>query len=82
MATKDQTWDDQLRRRIAARAHELYLARGKQKGYDMQDWLQAEKELSKAKTTTESMNTSQSLDVASDLVQPRLRSPLKTAVGI
>jgi Protein of unknown function (DUF2934) len=42
--------------------HELYLARGRQKGYDVQDWLQAERELIKTKTTTEkNVNTSQSL---------------------
>ena len=77
--TNNQTWNDPRRCRIAARAHELYLARGKQKGYDMQDWLQAERELSKEKTTTQNVKTSQILDVASDPVQPRLGSPLQMA---
>jgi len=30
---------------IAKRAHEIYLARGGVHGYDMDDWLQAEREL-------------------------------------
>ena len=30
---------------IARRAFELYCARGHQDGYDVQDWLQAEREL-------------------------------------
>ena len=30
---------------IAKRAHELYLARGGAHGYDLDDWLQAEREL-------------------------------------
>ena len=31
--------------RIAARAYELYVQRGRQDGYEMDDWLQAEYEL-------------------------------------
>ena len=31
--------------RIAARAYELYVARGREDGYDVADWLQAEAEL-------------------------------------
>jgi hypothetical protein len=31
--------------RIAERAHELFLARGGQHGADLQDWLQAEREI-------------------------------------
>jgi DUF2934 family protein len=30
---------------IARRAYDLYLARGCENGYDVQDWLQAEREL-------------------------------------
>lgn len=30
---------------IARRAYDLYLARGCENGYDLQDWLQAEREL-------------------------------------
>jgi len=31
--------------RIAARAHQIYLARGGEHGRDMEDWLQAEREI-------------------------------------
>jgi hypothetical protein len=31
--------------RIASRAHEIYLARGGEHGRDMEDWLQAEREI-------------------------------------
>ena len=31
---------------IAARAYELYLARGGQSGFELDDWLQAEREIS------------------------------------
>jgi hypothetical protein len=34
-----------LTERIAARAYQLYEARGRQDGFDLQDWLQAEKEI-------------------------------------
>lgn len=34
------------RQRIAVRAYELYEARGCVDGFDMQDWLQAESEIS------------------------------------
>ena len=30
---------------VAQRAYDLYLARGQEHGYDVQDWLQAEREL-------------------------------------
>jgi hypothetical protein len=36
-----------LRRRIEQRAHELYEQRGRQNGYALQDWLQAEQELTR-----------------------------------
>lgn len=36
---------EDLRRQIAQRAHELYEQRGRQDGYALQDWLQAEQEL-------------------------------------
>jgi hypothetical protein len=31
---------------IAARAYQLYLARGGQSGFELDDWLQAEREIS------------------------------------
>jgi Protein of unknown function (DUF2934) len=34
-----------LRTRISLRAYELYEARGCLEGFDMQDWLQAEREI-------------------------------------
>jgi Protein of unknown function (DUF2934) len=34
---------------IAQRAYALYLARGAQDGHDLEDWLQAERELQEAK---------------------------------
>lgn len=46
-------WDETIKNLIAMRAHELYLARGKQKGYELQDWLQAEKELIRARMQPE-----------------------------
>lgn len=36
---------ESLRERIAKRAYELFLARGGQHGYHIQDWAQAEKEI-------------------------------------
>jgi Protein of unknown function (DUF2934) len=36
---------DLLRRRIAGRAYQLYEARGRVDGFDLQDWLQAEREI-------------------------------------
>jgi hypothetical protein len=36
---------DPITEAIARRAHELFLARGGQHGHDLDDWLQAEREL-------------------------------------
>jgi hypothetical protein len=33
------------REKIEARAHELYLARGAEAGHELDDWLQAEREI-------------------------------------
>ena len=41
----DTTSSDANRERIAARAYELYLARGGGDGMDMEDWLAAEREV-------------------------------------
>ena len=41
----DTTTGDADRDRIAARAYELYLARGGGDGMDMEDWLLAEREV-------------------------------------
>jgi len=34
-----------VREKIEARAHELYLARGAEAGHELDDWLQAEREI-------------------------------------
>ena len=34
-----------VREKIEARAHELYLARGAKAGHELDDWLQAEREI-------------------------------------
>ena len=39
---------EDLCRQIAQRAYALYEQRGRQEGFAMQDWLQAEKELARA----------------------------------
>ena len=36
------------RERVAARAYELYIARGGGEGHDLDDWLSAERELNNA----------------------------------
>ncbi len=35
----------ELEKRIRARAHEIYLARGGAPGFELDDWLQAEREI-------------------------------------
>ncbi len=40
--------EDQIRRR----AHELYEARGREDGHDLEDWLRAEEEIAGKKTQT------------------------------
>lgn len=37
--------DPAIRERIAVRAYELHLERGRVPGYELQDWVQAEKEI-------------------------------------
>jgi Protein of unknown function (DUF2934) len=37
---------------IARRAYELYLARGREPGHDLDDWLRAEQELKDAPSST------------------------------
>jgi len=45
--TKEARWlDKELVARIAGRAYWLYEARGRRDGFDLQDWLQAEREIS------------------------------------
>jgi len=40
-----RTMDDATRERIAKRAYEIYMGRGGEQGDEVQDWLQAEREL-------------------------------------
>ena len=42
-----------LEEKLRQRAYELYEARGREAGHDVDDWLQAEAELSAAKSSTE-----------------------------
>ena len=39
---------DPIKDAIAQRAYELFLARGREHGHDLDDWLQAERELAQA----------------------------------
>ena len=41
----DVSSDEPRMTRIAKRAHELYMARGSNNGYDIDDWIQAEREI-------------------------------------
>lgn len=43
MTTQNEPPDE--RELIARRAYEIYLARGGEKGYELEDWLQAEREI-------------------------------------
>jgi len=52
MATKDS--------KIAERAYYKYLERGGEHGKDMNDWLEAEKEVAKGKNTTKKAVTKKS----------------------
>jgi Protein of unknown function (DUF2934) len=38
-------WDERVERDIAIRAYQLYELRGGQPGHDLDDWLQAEREI-------------------------------------
>ena len=44
--TPDSTREHEIRRR----AHEIYVERGREPGYDVEDWLQAERELTTDKS--------------------------------
>lgn len=51
-ANEDPTAVQPIEEAIAKRAHELFLARGGTHGSDLDDWLQAERELKAGATTT------------------------------
>lgn len=44
-ALPEQIMSDDLRKRIAKRAYELYLERGCRSGCDVEDWIDAEREI-------------------------------------
>jgi len=44
-ALPEQILSDDLRERIASRAYELYLARGCRQGCEVEDWVDAEREI-------------------------------------
>ena len=46
--------DSMREHEIRRRAHEIYVERGRETGYDVEDWLQAERELNTDKFNTAS----------------------------
>ena len=48
--TPNSTREHEIRRR----AHEIYVERGREPGYDVEDWLQAERELTRDKSNAAS----------------------------
>ena len=47
-ASNAKAQDSALYKRITQRAYELYEQRGRQAGYELEDWLQAEREIRSA----------------------------------
>ena len=43
-----QKYSNEVRERIAKKAYELYEQHGRQAGYELEDWLQAEREIRSA----------------------------------
>jgi DUF2934 family protein len=50
--TATQTQTENLDQQISNRAYDLYEARGREEGRDLDDWLRAEKEIPQQKTRT------------------------------
>jgi len=46
------TVEDSLEEQIRTRAYELYEARGREEGHDLEDWLEAEAEITGTDVTT------------------------------
>jgi hypothetical protein len=46
------TVEDSLEEQIRTRAYELYEARGREEGHDLEDWLEAEAEITDTDVTT------------------------------
>ncbi len=61
---------ESLQERIAKRAYELFLARGGQHGYHIQDWAQAEKEI-KEEDLRLSKEKEQSEEVKKETIAPK-----------
>ena len=59
---------------IAQHAYALYLARGREDGHDVEDWLQAERELQEMKNAPSSYEAFAELDDGSDTAVPGSRS--------
>jgi len=59
---------------IAQRAYALYLGRGGEHGHDVEDWLQAERELQEIKNAPSSYEAFAELDDGSDTAVPGSRS--------
>ena len=51
-ASNQKAQDSALYKRITQRAYELYEQRGRQAGYELEDWLQAEREIRSAAAKT------------------------------
>ncbi len=49
-ATRTPEWMPELEQQIRRRAYELYEQRGKEDGHELDDWLQAESEITRTKT--------------------------------
>lgn len=47
-ATRSSTPSAELQQQIAWRAYDLYVARGYQQGHDLEDWLNAEREIAES----------------------------------
>ncbi len=50
-AAKATEWTDDQKQQIAERAYDLFLARGGEHGYHLEDWLKAEAEFMSARAT-------------------------------
>jgi hypothetical protein len=64
---------DKLQEQIAKRAYELFQARGGIDGYHIQDWLQAEKEVTKASVASDKFTAPAS--VSASIPAPAMKAP-------
>ena len=66
--------------RIAARAYELYLARGQEPGHEQEDWLRAERELTDA-LMADNFTNEGAPDAKESRARPDDTRPAKTVSG-